>query len=153
MRPHPLLDYLGGPLLTALFGLPLWVETRRPLRRRVQDRLQRLVTNGAIAATAALAVRLASIPVVVTPRMHGIHHSIVERETNSNWSTIFSWWDRLDRTVRLDIPQDAIGIGVPAYRDPHELTFFRLLAMPFVRQRTEWHLPDGTRPERREVNQ
>src|SRR5205814_832405 len=32
---------------------------------------------------------------IVTPRMHGIHHSIVERETNSNWSTIFSWWDRL----------------------------------------------------------
>jgi sterol desaturase/sphingolipid hydroxylase (fatty acid hydroxylase superfamily) len=31
--------------------------------------------------------------VVVTPRMHGIHHSIVQRETNSNWGTIFCWWD------------------------------------------------------------
>src|SRR6476646_8496959 len=31
--------------------------------------------------------------VMVTPRMHGIHHSIVERETNSNWGTIFCWWD------------------------------------------------------------
>src|SRR5438477_11025787 len=27
--------------------------------------------------------------IMVTPRMHGIHHSIVQRETNSNWGTIF----------------------------------------------------------------
>ena len=32
---------------------------------------------------------------LVTPRMHGIHHSIVLGETNSNYSTIFSFWDRL----------------------------------------------------------
>ncbi|OLE65396.1 MAG: fatty acid hydroxylase, partial [Bacteroidetes bacterium 13_1_20CM_4_60_6] len=44
--------------------------------------------------------------VIVTPRMHGIHHSIVERETNSNWGTIFCWWDKLHRTLRRDIPQD-----------------------------------------------
>jgi len=31
--------------------------------------------------------------VLVTPRMHGIHHSVDERETNANWSVIFSWWD------------------------------------------------------------
>jgi len=29
--------------------------------------------------------------ILVTPRMHGIHHSIVQRETNSNWGTIFCW--------------------------------------------------------------
>jgi sterol desaturase/sphingolipid hydroxylase (fatty acid hydroxylase superfamily) len=29
--------------------------------------------------------------VLATPRMHGIHHSIVERETNANWSVIFVW--------------------------------------------------------------
>lgn len=38
--------------------------------------------------------------VIVTPRMHGIHHSIVERETNANWSVLFSWWDRLHGTAR-----------------------------------------------------
>jgi sterol desaturase/sphingolipid hydroxylase (fatty acid hydroxylase superfamily) len=86
--------------------------------------------------------------VVVTPRMHGIHHSIVERETNSNWSVIFSWWDRLHRTVRLDIAQDAVTIGVPAYRDPRELTLFSLLVMPFRSQRPIWRLPDGSHPDR-----
>jgi sterol desaturase/sphingolipid hydroxylase (fatty acid hydroxylase superfamily) len=85
---------------------------------------------------------------VVTPRMHGIHHSIVERETNANWSVVFSCWDRLHRTLRLDVPQDAIVIGVPAYRSPGELTFGKLLALPFRRQRAWWRLPDGRFPER-----
>src|SRR5436189_3646064 len=33
--------------------------------------------------------------IVVTPRMNGIHHSIVQRETNSNSGNVFSWWDKL----------------------------------------------------------
>jgi sterol desaturase/sphingolipid hydroxylase (fatty acid hydroxylase superfamily) len=85
--------------------------------------------------------------IVVTPRMHGIHHSIVQRETNSNWGTIFCWWDKLHRTLRRDIPQDAVTIGVAAYRDEHELTLVKLLALPFGKQR-EWRLPTGEMPER-----
>jgi sterol desaturase/sphingolipid hydroxylase (fatty acid hydroxylase superfamily) len=86
--------------------------------------------------------------VVVTPRMHGIHHSIVQRETNSNWGTIFCWWDKLHGTLRRDIPQDEITIGVPAYRNESELTFGRLWLLPFQRQRDYWRLPDGHRPDR-----
>jgi sterol desaturase/sphingolipid hydroxylase (fatty acid hydroxylase superfamily) len=85
--------------------------------------------------------------VIVTPRMHGIHHSIVERETNSNWGTIFCWWDKLHRTLRRDVPQDEITIGVAAYRDEKELTLGQLLVLPFRKQRP-WQLPDGVRPER-----
>src|SRR6266705_2400182 len=73
--------------------------------------------------------------ILVTPRMHGIHHSIVQRETNSNWGTIFCWWDKLHRTLRRDVPQDAIIIGVAAYREEHELTWGKLLALPFRGQR------------------
>ena len=85
--------------------------------------------------------------IIVTPRMHGIHHSIVQRETNSNWGTIFCWWDKLHRTLRRDVPQDAVTIGVAAYRDEHELTLGKLLALPFRQQRA-WRLPDGGIPER-----
>jgi len=85
--------------------------------------------------------------IIVTPRMHGIHHSIVQRETNSNWGTIFCWWDKLHRTLRRDVPQDAITIGVAAYRDEHELTLGKLLVLPFVEQRV-WRLPDGEEPDR-----
>lgn len=85
--------------------------------------------------------------IIVTPRMHGIHHSIVLRETNSNYSVILSCWDRMHGTIRLNIPQDAIDIGVPAYRNPDEQTALNLLAMPFQKQRS-WQLPDGTTPDR-----
>jgi sterol desaturase/sphingolipid hydroxylase (fatty acid hydroxylase superfamily) len=85
--------------------------------------------------------------IIVTPRMHGIHHSIVQRETNSNWGTIFCCWDKFHRTLRRDIPQDAVTIGVAAYREEHELTLWKLLALPFGQQRP-WRLPNGEEPER-----
>ncbi len=87
---------------------------------------------------------------IVTPRMHGIHHSIVHRETNSNYSIIFNCWDRLHRTIRLNIRQDEITIGVPSYRDPKEQTLRNILLMPFRKQRP-WQLPNGQIPERKDV--
>src|SRR5215471_18927419 len=86
--------------------------------------------------------------VLVTPRMHGIHHSVVEDEANSNYSTVFSWWDRLHRSVRLDIPQSALVIGVPAYLEPVDNTLWHVLALPFGTQRAYWCWPDGSRPTR-----
>ncbi|MBI2520820.1 MAG: sterol desaturase family protein [Bdellovibrio sp.] len=85
--------------------------------------------------------------ILVTPRMHGIHHSIVQIETDSNFSTIFPFWDHLHRSIRLNIPQSEITIGVAAYRDPKELGLFRTLLLPFSTPR-DWKLPDGSTPER-----
>jgi sterol desaturase/sphingolipid hydroxylase (fatty acid hydroxylase superfamily) len=76
--------------------------------------------------------------VLVTPRMHGIHHSALEAETNSNWSVVFSWWDRLHRTLRRGVSHDRLTIGLPAYREPTELGVLQLLALPFTRQRPAW---------------
>jgi sterol desaturase/sphingolipid hydroxylase (fatty acid hydroxylase superfamily) len=85
---------------------------------------------------------------LVTPRMHGIHHSQVRDETNSNYSVVFSWWDRLHRTIGLNIPQDAIAIGVPAYSDPEANAIASDLLLPFKPQRDYWRRPDGTMVER-----
>lgn len=90
--------------------------------------------------------RLAGL--VVTPRMHGIHHSIVREEADSNWSNLLSLWDRLHGTLRLDVPGDEVTIGVAALRQPADVALPRLLAMPFEEQRDAWVLPDGTRPRR-----
>ena len=87
-------------------------------------------------------------PVLVTPRNHGIHHSIVREETDSNWSSGLTIWDRLHGTLRLDTPQQEITIGVPAWRDPAELDLVGVAAMPFGPQRDSWRLPDGSRPRR-----
>jgi hypothetical protein len=60
----------------------------------------------------------AAAELILTPRMHGIHHSIVERETNSNWSSGLTVWDWLHGTLRLNVPQADVTIGVPAFQEP-----------------------------------
>jgi sterol desaturase/sphingolipid hydroxylase (fatty acid hydroxylase superfamily) len=80
---------------------------------------------------------------IVTPRIHGIHHSIVERETNSNWSSGLTLWDWLHGTLRRDVPQEAITIGVPAYRAAEDVTLPKVIAMPFRRQRPTWQLSEA----------
>jgi sterol desaturase/sphingolipid hydroxylase (fatty acid hydroxylase superfamily) len=87
--------------------------------------------------------------IIVTPRMHGIHHSIVKHETNSNYSVIFRWWDLLHGTLRLNVKQADIVIGVPAYMDLQDNKFLNLLILPFRKQREYWRLRDGKQPERR----
>ena len=67
--------------------------------------------------------------------MHGIHHSVVKSQTDSNFSTIFSFWDRIHRTIRLNIRQDEIVVGVPVYPDKNELTIGNLLKLPFTKIR------------------
>ena len=69
---------------------------------------------------------------VMTPRLHGIHHSVVRDETDSNWSTILAWPDWVHRTVRLDVPQPAIEIGAPTVRGDDVRGFPELVARPFV---------------------
>ena len=76
--------------------------------------------------------------VVVTPRMHATHHSAVQAESDSNWSSLFSMWDRLHGTFQLDMEQDAITIGVPRYLSPAAVTIGRVLALPLEATRDDW---------------
>lgn len=71
---------------------------------------------------------------VVTPDMHRLHHSVIIRETNSNYGFNLPWWDRLLGTYK-DQPaegHEGMIIGLAQFRDPKRLTLPRLLALPFV---------------------
>jgi sterol desaturase/sphingolipid hydroxylase (fatty acid hydroxylase superfamily) len=85
---------------------------------------------------------------LVTPRMHGIHHSDIREENNSNFGVVFAWWDRLHRTLRLDVPQAEVMIGIPAYSRPEDNRVLRCFAMPFRPQRDYWLSPKGRRLRR-----
>lgn len=85
---------------------------------------------------------------LVTPRMHGIHHSQVRRETNSNYGVVFPWWDRLHRPLVLDVPQADVTIGVPGYSKPEDNGLWNAVCHPFRRQRDYWSLPGGAAVER-----
>ena len=78
----------------------------------------------------------------VTPRMHGLHHSVVKQETDSNYSVIFSFWDRLHRTATLENLNKEVVLGVPSYNKPEELTIGFLLKLPFTKIRS-WKKADA----------
>jgi sterol desaturase/sphingolipid hydroxylase (fatty acid hydroxylase superfamily) len=71
---------------------------------------------------------------VVTPDMHRIHHSVIIRETNSNYGFNLPWWDRLLGTY---CNQPARGhtemtIGLSQFREPKKLSLPWLLILPFI---------------------
>lgn len=84
---------------------------------------------------------------IVTPRMHGIHHSTLSGERDANWSSGLTLWDKLHGTLRLNVPQEEITIGVPAYREPAELGLFEILKLPFGAERPAQRTT-GARTER-----
>ena len=94
-----------------------------------------------------LPVRLerALVRVIVTPRMHGIHHSDRRNETDTNFSSLLSAWDYLHGSIRLDIPQGEVEIGVPAFQAAERVTLGEILVLPFRRRRQEddWKRVDG----------
>jgi sterol desaturase/sphingolipid hydroxylase (fatty acid hydroxylase superfamily) len=68
---------------------------------------------------------------LVTPRMHGIHHSNEPAEANTNWSSGLACWDRIHRTFRLDIPQQEIHIGVKGIDAEERVRLPEVLTQPF----------------------
>lgn len=85
--------------------------------------------------------------IVVTPEMHRVHHSVVIRETNSNFGFNLPWWDRLFGTYRN---QPAAGhqgmtIGLSQFRDPKRLTLPWLLALPFIGNPGNYSFWSGTK--------
>lgn len=75
---------------------------------------------------------------VVTPDMHRVHHSIVRRETDSNFGFNFPWWDRAFRTYRAqpEAGHEGMTIGIEQFRDPKELRIDRMLTQPLRNDQT-----------------
>ncbi len=68
---------------------------------------------------------------IVTPRLHGIHHSKIERERDSNWSSGLSAWDFLHGTFRNDVPQSEIVIGIENFDEIYQVGLIEMLSEPF----------------------
>ena len=68
---------------------------------------------------------------LVPPAMHRIHHSNVKDQTDSNYGTIFSFWDRMFGTFMKDVDQEKIIFGLKDFNNPKELMLMKLLTLPF----------------------
>lgn len=77
--------------------------------------------------------------VLVTPDMHRVHHSIVRRETDSNFGFNLPWWDCLFGTYRDQPAAGHLGmtIGIENFRAPQDLRLHRMLLQPFVNPRRD----------------
>tara|TARA_R110000850_G_scaffold35348_1_gene94314 strand:+ start:39 stop:884 length:846 start_codon:yes stop_codon:yes gene_type:complete len=70
---------------------------------------------------------------LVTPDMHRVHHSAIQRETDSNFGFSVPWWDRLFGTYRAQPEKGHLGmmIGIEDFRSEHDLRLDQLLIQPF----------------------
>jgi sterol desaturase/sphingolipid hydroxylase (fatty acid hydroxylase superfamily) len=67
---------------------------------------------------------------IVPPSMHRVHHSEIRAETNSNYGTVFSFWDRLFRSFRVRSDPERIRFGIGAYDDSDWQGPLQLLRLP-----------------------
>ena len=71
------------------------------------------------------------VRLLVTPRMHGIHHSMRVADSDTNFSSLLSCWDRLHGSLQLKVPQASITIGVEGFARPEDVTLVESLTVPF----------------------
>lgn len=71
--------------------------------------------------------------IMITPRLHGIHHSRHPAELHRNFGTLLSIWDRLHGVRVTMVSQETIDIGLPQQANEHALGIRASLALPFQR--------------------
>ena len=72
---------------------------------------------------------------IVTPFMHKVHHSRWQPETDSNYSSLFSFWDRLFGSFRLREDSHTLEYGLEEFDPPEHQTLAGLLATPIKQVR------------------
>jgi sterol desaturase/sphingolipid hydroxylase (fatty acid hydroxylase superfamily) len=106
-------------------GMAVWTHANLRLPRRIDSALRWFL---------------------VTPDMHRIHHSAIQRETDSNYGVIFPWWDRLCGTYRAEPAggHARMTLGLTECQDERSSRIVWLLGLPF-RRRIESRTADTDR--------
>jgi sterol desaturase/sphingolipid hydroxylase (fatty acid hydroxylase superfamily) len=75
--------------------------------------------------------------IIPTPWMHWVHHSRWRLETDSNYGSVLSIWDRMFGTLRLRADPDQLELGLNDDQEEREWRTLRgMLWRPFLRTRT-----------------
>lgn len=85
-------------------------------------------------------------PIIVTPDMHRVHHSVYVGETNSNYGFFLSVWDRIFKTY-IAQPQDGhdqMTIGISDHQDDGPTSLLWSLMLPFQRVVPASHIPPSS---------
>lgn len=110
-----------------VFGLPMWVVAVYLTLSGLNAQLEH--ANIRLSERADGLLRL----FVVTPNMHKAHHSRLQKETDTNYSNIFSFWDRLCGTYTPRVDFNKLRYGLDGFDDAGKQSLRGLLRMPFMR--------------------
>ena len=109
-----------------IFGIPLWIVVVYLIFSGLNAELEH--ANIRMNHRVDWFLRL----LVVTPNMHKVHHSREQKETDSNYSNIFSIWDRLFRTYTSATDFHRLNYGLDGFDDKERQSLSGLLKMPFM---------------------
>jgi sterol desaturase/sphingolipid hydroxylase (fatty acid hydroxylase superfamily) len=112
-----------------VFGIPLWVVVIYLVVSALNAQMEH--ANIRLNETVDRLLRL----LLVTPHMHKAHHSRDQIETDSNYSNIFSFWDRLFGTYTAEIDFRKLRYGLDGFDAKERQTLRALLKMPFTNYR------------------
>jgi sterol desaturase/sphingolipid hydroxylase (fatty acid hydroxylase superfamily) len=80
--------------------------------------------------------------IIVTPFIHRVHHSQIAVQTNSNYSSVFSFWDRVAGTLLLRGDLRGIKLGLPEFGNSYWQTIAGMIKTPFVGSAKRQGRPD-----------
>ena len=130
-RQHPgetVWRILWYVLAIATFGIPPWVVVVYLIVSTLNAQFEH--TNIRLFDPLDRVLRL----FFVTPNMHKVHHSREQTETDSNYSNIFSIWDRMFGTYTATIDFRRLRYGLNGFDDCEKQTLPALLKLPFVNE-------------------
>ena len=125
--------HFGEVLLSALARVPVILIMGMPLLSVIIFESLVLVLAGFQHSNLRLPGKLESClsRIIITPSIHWVHHHVLRSDTNSNYGTFFSFWDRWFDSRSSNSRQLDMAIGLD---DQKELKIFRLLLLPFSRK-------------------
>lgn len=74
---------------------------------------------------------------IVSPNMHRVHHSRWRPETDSNYSSLFSFWDRVARTFRMNPNPKSIQLGLDEFDRQEDQTVGGMLKTPIIKEKRD----------------
>ena len=151
-RHHPLESLLGGVVMLAVVygvGVPSLAVVLY------------MLAAGSVALISHANLRLPEVMdrmarlLLVTPMTHGVHHSALRHETDSNFGLVLTIWDRLFGTYRsphLQEDRDRV-LGLEYFRGGRDARLDRVLLQPFLAVETPRTAPaahaDAVTPNQR----
>lgn len=130
-RSHPIEVILSVILIrfgvVMIFGIPLLALVIYDLAKSLLSIFHHCNLNVPKKLTCALN------SIFITSDLHRIHHSALQAETDSNFGSIFSFWDRLFKTYhwREIEEHDQIKLGLDYFRSTKDQSIIGLLLQPF----------------------